>query len=78
MIFTSCPYCDHSFSVGYECGDRMGHIPFRCSNCEKVIWVELISFGGVTRTHEAFKNEIMHEGDEEEIEAGAKQASYTE
>ena len=74
MIFTSCPYCDHSQVFGYEAGDRTGYIPSRCRSCNNVMWVELISFGGETRSHEDFKEQIMIKGDESKVEQAALNA----
>ena len=77
MIFTECPYCDNNVTVGYECGMPMGFLPLRCSECSEVMWIELTSMGGKTRTHDCCKDEIMREGDEEAVEAGAKNASLS-
>ena len=74
MIFTACPYCDAPQSFGYETGDPTGYFPSKCGHCGNVMWVHATSIGGQTRTHESFKAEIMHPGDEAEIDAAANAA----
>lgn len=74
MIFSECPYCEDPQVFGYEAGDQTGFFPSKCHKCGNVMWVEATSFGGQTRTHEDFKNEIMRPGDEEEIEKAALEA----
>jgi hypothetical protein len=74
MIFTECPYCDKPQAFAWGSGDPTGYFPSRCRNCGGVMWVETTSFGGVTRTTESFKKEVMRPGDEQAIDAAVAQA----
>jgi len=74
MIFTECPYCDGAQCFAWECGDRSGFFPSKCSKCGKVMWVAAVSCGGMTISHENFITECAREGDEEQVERAAMDA----
>lgn len=74
MIFVECPYCDEQQAFGWECGMPTGYFPSKCPKCNNVMWVEATSIGGTTRTHGDFREEIMKDGDEKEIEEAKRNA----
>jgi uncharacterized Zn finger protein len=52
VIFTSCPTCDFPQAFVLERG-RGRWLASRCRECGQVMWVEMVSIGGVTLDTEA-------------------------
>ena len=50
MIMTECCYCDESFVVAYEAGDKGAGLYVRvvCVKCGETNYVQLVSLGGAT------------------------------
>lgn len=56
MINGQCPYCDYSWSWGWDEVQR-GYYAALCGSCNNVFWIELSRFG-LARTHDAFLQDV--------------------
>lgn len=56
MIFTECPSCNEPITYSYEAGEEPvgAFAEVKCGKCHKNMFIERISFDGITYSEEAF------------------------